>query len=77
MPAGRHGAGGMDRPGKVRAMKTAQEWLEDMKARPCVTENDLLLIIKAIQDDAKNYGKRPTWEWLNQALNEGDGTYKP
>jgi len=33
-------------------MKSAQYWFLDMKSRPCVTENDLLVIIKEIQDDA-------------------------
>lgn len=34
-------------------MKTPKQWLEEMKLRPCVTENDLLVIIKLIQEDAK------------------------
>ena len=54
-------------------MKTAEQWLDEMKLRPCVTENDLLVIIRRIQDDARN--KRD--DFLCQALNEGDGTYKP
>lgn len=33
-------------------MKTPQEWIKEMKLRPCVTENDLIVIIKSIQDDA-------------------------
>lgn len=94
-------------------MKTAQQWFEDMKSRPCVTENDLRTIIYQIQEDAqreplqrainaemellalksvklpsqikarmmadreKAEKKCGTPEWLSQALNEGDGTYKP
>ncbi len=53
-------------------MKTAEQWLEEMKLRPCVTESDLLIIIRRIQRDAQDRD-----EWLSQALNEGDGSYKP
>ncbi len=56
-------------------MKTAKQWFDEMKLRPCVTESDLLVIIKAIQTDALK--SPPIPEWLSQALNEGDGTYKP
>lgn len=34
-------------------MKTAQQWFDEMKARPCVTENDLLVTIQRIQADAR------------------------
>lgn len=57
-------------------MKTPQQWFEEMEARPCVTKNDLLAIIKRIQDDARREPIHAP-EWLSQALNEGDGTYKP
>jgi len=39
-------------------MKTPKEWLSDMKERPCVTENDLLVIIEQIQQDARNGTQR-------------------
>lgn len=57
-------------------MKTPKQWFDEMKLRPCVTENDLLVIIKRIQDDAKKDSDSQP-EWLAQALNEGNGTYKP
>jgi hypothetical protein len=57
-------------------MKTPKQWLEDMEARPCVTRNDLLVIIKQIQEDAiKSQNGQP--EFLSQAFNEGDGVYRP
>lgn len=56
-------------------MKTPKEWVEDLKSRPCVTENDLLVIIQQIQEDAVKSAS--DLSFLSQALNEGDGTYKP
>ena len=54
-------------------MKTAEQWYAELEARPCVTKNDLIVAIKLIQEDAR----RDAVSFLDQALNEGVGTYKP
>jgi hypothetical protein len=53
-------------------MKTAAQWLADMKLRPCVTESDLLVIIRQIQQDAlekpcPNCGGK---KWVASAIGE-------
>jgi hypothetical protein len=57
-------------------MKTPEQWLEEMKARPCVTETDLLTIIKRIQDDARKDALALPSSMID-AFNSGDGTYRP
>lgn len=59
----------------MKMMKTPQQWRDDILARPCITMNDWLVIIKQIQDDAICHAPLP--EFIQEALNSGDGTYKP
>lgn len=48
-------------------MKTAKQWYDEMKSRPCVTETDLLVVIRQIQEDAFHETKMELEE-LRQAI---------
>jgi hypothetical protein len=57
-------------------MKTPQQWLDEMKARPCVTEADLLTIIKRIQDDARKDAQALPSSMI-EAFNSGSSGQPP
>jgi hypothetical protein len=61
-------------------MRSVKEIIEDMKSRPVVTENDLKVIIEAVQKEAFLAGKKSVEslpDSISEALNSGDGSYKP
>lgn len=66
-------------PNKVMTIEEARKLLRDSREKLYGLRGTLLLIevdIMALERWLEQQPKKEP-EWLNQALNEGDGTYKP